>query len=100
MVTIGRAAINDIVLYNKTISKSHAFLYFPLSGSGAYVVDLKSTNCTFLNDTKITSNVTYNLSDGDEISFGPQTKVIYLTTGTFYDLVLSLKRSSNGRMDS
>jgi len=100
VVTIGRAAINDIVLYNKTISKSHAFLYFPLSGSGACVVDLKSTNCTFLNDTKITSNVTYNLSDGDEISFGPQTKVIYLSTKTFYDFVASLKRSNESRMDS
>jgi hypothetical protein len=95
VVTIGRAASNDIVLYNKTISKSHAFLYFPLSETGAYVVDLKSTNCTFLNDTNITPYVTYNLSDGAEISFGPQTKVIYLTTGTFYDFVLSLKRSSH-----
>ena len=100
VVTIGRAASNDIVLYNKTISKSHAFLYFPVSDSGAYVVDLKSTNCTFVNDTNITPHVTYDLSDGDEISFGPQTKVIYLTTGTFYDFVLSLKRSSNGRRDS
>jgi tetratricopeptide (TPR) repeat protein len=100
VVTIGRAASNDIVLYNKTISKSQAFLYFPLSEAGAYVVDLKSTNCTFLNDTKIAPYVTYNLSDGDEISFGPQTKVIYLTTGTFYDFVLSLKRSSQSRMDS
>ena len=95
VVTIGRAAHNDIVLYNKTISKSHAFLYFPLSETSAYVVDLKSTNCTFLNDTNITPYVTYNLSDGDEISFGPQTKVIYLSTGTFYDFVLSLKRSSH-----
>ena len=100
VVTIGRAASNDIVLYNKTISKSHAFLYFPPSDRDAYVVDLKSTNSTFLNDTNITPHVTYNLSDGDEISFGPQTKVIYLTTGTFYDFVLSLKQSSHGRMDS
>jgi hypothetical protein len=95
VVTIGRAADNDIVLYNKTISKAHGFLYFPLAETGAYVVDLKSTNCTLLNDTIITPYVTYNLSDGDEISFGPQTKVIYLSTGTFYDFILSLKRSSH-----
>lgn len=100
VVTIGRAASNDIVLYNKTISKSHAFLYFPLTDRDAYVVDLKSTNCTFLNDSNITPHVTYNLSDGDEISFGPQTKVIYLSTGTFYDFVASLKRSNESRMDS
>jgi tetratricopeptide (TPR) repeat protein len=95
VVTIGRAASNDIVLYNKTISKSHGFLYFPVGHSGAQVVDLKSTNCTFVNDEVITPYVTYDLADGDEISFGPQTKVIYLSTGTFYDFVLSLKRSSH-----
>jgi len=100
VVTIGRAANNDIVLYNKTISKSHALLYFPPVDTTAYVVDLRSTNSTFLNDTNITPHITYNLSDGDEISFGPQTKVIYLTTGTFYDFVLSLKKSSERDMDS
>jgi tetratricopeptide (TPR) repeat protein len=100
VVTIGRGASNDIVLYNKTISKSHAFLYFPVCDSGAYVVDLNSTNCTFLNETNLTPHVTYNLSDGDEISFGPQTKVIYLSTGTFYDFVASVKRSNESRMDS
>ena len=100
VITVGRAASNDVVLYNKTISKSHGFLYFPSSDTGAYVVDLKSTNSTFLNDEIMTPYVTYDLADGDEISFGPQTKVIYLTTGTFYDFILSLKRSSESRMDS
>ena len=100
VVTIGRAASNDIVLYNKTISKSHAFLYFPDGHTGAQVVDLKSTNCTFINDAVITPYVTYDLADGDEISFGPQTKVIYLSTGTFYDIVASLKRSNESCMDS
>jgi pSer/pThr/pTyr-binding forkhead associated (FHA) protein len=99
-VTIGRAASNDIVLYNKTISKSHGLLYFPDGHAGAQVVDLKSTNCTFVNDEVITPYVTYDLADGDEISFGPQTKVIYLSTGTFYDFVASLKRSNESSMDS
>jgi tetratricopeptide (TPR) repeat protein len=100
VVTIGRSANNDIVLYNKTISKSHAFLYFPSIDSLAYVADLRSTNCTFLNDEKITPYVTYDLSDGDEISLGPQTKVIYLSTKTFYDFITSLKRSRESKMDS
>ncbi len=100
VVTIGRSADNDIVLYNQTISKSHAFLYFPSANRGAQVADLRSTNCTFINDEKMTPYVTYGLSDGDEISFGPQTKVIYLSTGTFYDFIASLKRSCDSRMDS
>jgi hypothetical protein len=101
VITIGRSASNDIVLYNQTISKSHAFLYFPTSNnSGAYLADLQSTNNTFLNDEKITPYVAYNLADGDEISFGPQTKVIYLFSFTFYDFISSLKRSSECKMHS
>jgi len=100
VITIGRSASNDIVLYNQTISKAHAFLYFPSSTSGAYVADLQSTNSTFLNDEKITPHVTYDLADGDEISFGPKTKVIYLSSSTFHDFISSLKRSSECKMDS
>jgi tetratricopeptide (TPR) repeat protein len=101
VITIGRSASNDIVLYNQTISKSHAFLYFPTSNnSRAYLADLQSTNSTFLNDEKITPYVAYDLADGDEISFGPQTKVIYLSSFTFYDFISSLKRSSECKMHS
>lgn len=101
VITIGRAASNDIVLYNQTISKSHAFLYFATSKiSGAYLADLQSTNSTFLNDEKITPYVAYDLADGDEISFGPQTKVIYLSSSTFYDFISSVKRSSERKMHS
>ena len=100
VVTIGRSADNDIVLYNKTVSKSHAFLYFPHSKSAACVADLKSTNHTFLNGEKVTPYVTYDLADGDEVSFGPQTKVIYISPETFYDFIVSLRRSSQSRMDS
>jgi tetratricopeptide (TPR) repeat protein len=100
VITIGRSASNDIVLYNNTISKAHAFLYFPSSTSGAYVADLQSTNSTFLNDEKLTPHVAYDLADGDEISFGPQTKVIYLSSSTFHDFISSLKQSSECKMDS
>ena len=100
VITIGRSADNDIVLYNKTVSKSHAFLYFPCSDSGTSVADLKSTNCTFINDEKITPYMMYGLSDGDELSFGPHTKLIYLLSGTFYDFIGSLKKSCSNKMSS
>jgi hypothetical protein len=101
VITIGRSANNDIVLYNQAISKSQAFLYFPTSNNrGAYLADLQSTNSTFLNDEKITPYVAYDPADGDEISFGPQTKVIYLASSTFYDFISSLKRSSESKMHS
>jgi len=100
VITIGRSADNDIVLYNQTVSKSHAFLYFPSSNSGTSLADLKSTNSTFLNNGKITPYMMYDLSDGDEISFGPQTKLIYLSSATFYDFIASLKKSCKSRMNS
>jgi tetratricopeptide (TPR) repeat protein len=100
VITIGRSASNDIVLYNKTVSKSHAFLYFPSVHDDAYVADLKSTNSTFINDEKITPHVMYQLADGNEISFGPQTKLIFLTSKTFHDFLVSLKKSRQSQMDS
>jgi tetratricopeptide (TPR) repeat protein len=100
VINIGRSANNDIVLYNKAVSKSHAFLYFPADDGTAHLADLQSTNCTFLNNEKIAPYMMYKLVDGDEISFGPQTKVIYLSTRTFYDFLTSLKRSKDSSMDS
>lgn len=100
VINIGRSANNDIVLYNKTVSKSHAFIYFPADENAAHIADLQSTNCTYLNNDKIAPYMMYKLADGDEISFGPQTKVIYLSTRTFYDFLTSLKRSNESKMDS
>jgi hypothetical protein len=100
VINIGRSANNDIVLYNKTVSKSHAFLYFPSDDGASHLADLQSTNCTYLNNEKMAPYMMYKLADGDEISFGPQTKVIYLSTKTFYDFLTSLKRSNESKMDS
>jgi len=48
-VTIGRAAQNDIILYNKMVSKAHAYLEISETGEGSCLVDVGSTNGTFLN---------------------------------------------------
>jgi hypothetical protein len=91
IITIGRASSNDIVLYNKVVSKSHAFLYFPPDARIAYIADVGSTNCTFLNDQKLTPYEIYPLAENDEVSFGPQTKVIYLSPAGFYQLLGNVK---------
>ena len=93
IVTIGRAATNDIVLYNKMVSKSHACLYLPPGNESLCLVDLASTNGTFLNGERLKLNEDYELAEGDEISFGPQTKVIYLSAKGFYDLLGSIECS-------
>jgi hypothetical protein len=91
IVTIGRSSSNDIVLYNKNISKSHAFLYFPPDEKTIYIADVGSRNCSFVNDQKINPYEIYPLAENDEISFGPQTKVIYLSAAGFYQLLANIK---------
>jgi tetratricopeptide (TPR) repeat protein len=92
VIRIGRAANNDIVLYNKLISKSHAFMFFLSAEQDPYLVDLGSANGTFLNDEKMVLYEMNQLRDGDQISFGPEVEVRYLSTKAFYDFLHSIKR--------
>ena len=64
-ITIGRTADNDIAIDNLAISGHHATVYN--TASGAELVDMKSTNGTFVNDNKIER---HHLQDGDIISVG------------------------------
>jgi len=100
IVTIGRSSSNDIVLYNKIVSKSHAFFYFPPDDKTTYIADVGSRNCTFVNDQKISPYEIYPLAENDEISFGPQTKVIYLSPAGFYQLLANIKGSQAARPSS
>jgi len=62
-LTIGRVQGNDIVLSKRNVSKQHARL--SLDGGHALVVDLNSTNGTWVNGRKITSP--QPLKQGDKI---------------------------------
>ncbi|HVO84870.1 MAG TPA: FHA domain-containing protein [Syntrophobacteria bacterium] len=99
IVTIGRSSSNDIVLYNKIVSKSHAFLYFPPDDKTTYIADVGSRNCTFVNDQKISPYEIYPLTENDEISFGPQTKVVYLSAAGLYQLLANVKGMQAARPD-
>jgi hypothetical protein len=92
-ITIGRAPINDIVLYNSTVSKSHAHLHVHPSGRPCYVVDLGSTNGTTVNGRLLKSYEKFQLSDHDEISFGPQMRLVYFAPSAFMTFLKSLKSS-------
>jgi len=94
VIKIGRSASNDVVLYNKLISKSHAFLYYPAIGKSPFLVDLGSRNATFVNDARITPYEMHQLGDADEISFGPDTKVTYLSPKAFYEFLVAVRESS------
>ncbi len=62
-LTVGRVQGNDIVLSKRNVSKQHARL--TLKGDQAVVVDLNSTNGTWVNGRKI--NSPQSLKQGDKI---------------------------------
>jgi hypothetical protein len=55
----------DIIFSDDAISRAHAMLFFDPSGVG--IIDLASTNGTYVNNERVTSTL---ISDGDAISLG------------------------------
>ena len=64
-LTIGRAIDNDLVVDHPSVAAHHAQLH--REGSRHRLVDLASTNGTFVNGTRITSQV---LNDGNTVHLG------------------------------
>lgn len=98
-ITIGRAATNDIVIYDNLVSKSHAYLYLHASGQGCYLVDCGSKNGTLLNGKVLKPFEKYKIVDCDEISLGPQTTTVYFSSMSFSNFISELKTAhplSNG----
>ncbi|MFQ5845260.1 MAG: FHA domain-containing protein, partial [Planctomycetota bacterium] len=62
---LGRLPSNDIPLRDKKSSREHAKIY--RQGKDFAIVDLNSSNGTFVNGRKVTKRI---LRDGDEISIG------------------------------
>ena len=90
-ITIGRAATNDIVFYNSTISKAHAYLYIHPSRAACYLVDCDSQNGTLLNGEVLKPFERYKVVDCDEICFGPQTKIVYFSSIAFANFINQLR---------
>ena len=90
MIFVGRSANNDIVLANKMVSKLHAY-FCQLPGSGVMqLVDMTSTNGTFVNGTRLAPSVKSSLQDEDVISFGPETKLEFFSPASFCQLLQRL----------
>jgi len=94
-ITIGRASTNDIVLYNSTISKTHAYLYIHPSRAACYLVDCDSKNGTLLNGEVLKPFERYKVVDCDEICFGPQTKIVYFSSIAFANFINQLRATSS-----
>jgi type III secretion system YscQ/HrcQ family protein len=68
-VTIGRAPESDIVLTQRSISRTHA--RFVEREDGFYLEDLESASGTFINKEKLERGQTRRLTNGDEIIIFP-----------------------------
>jgi hypothetical protein len=91
MITIGRSPDNDIVVYNKLVSRRHAYLLLNHKEKKCSLIDIGSTNGTFLNGTKVTPHEEYQLSEADEISIGPEINVVYFSSKAFHTFLTELR---------
>ncbi len=65
---LGRAADNDVVLRDKRVSRHHAEIHTDRRGS--VLIDLGSTNGTFVNDEQLTPHQPYPIAEGVRIRVG------------------------------
>jgi class 3 adenylate cyclase/pSer/pThr/pTyr-binding forkhead associated (FHA) protein len=65
-MTVGRASTCDIAVQHPSVSRAHA--RFTMTATGCRVSDLGSSNGTFVNGIRITTDA--DVRDGDAIAFG------------------------------
>src|SRR6185437_9148933 len=76
--SIGRASLNTLVIDSPKVSRLHSIIH--LEGNGAFwLIDLGSSNGTFLNKRRIHEPV--RLHDQDEISAGGESLVFHQPRG-------------------
>jgi len=79
-ITMGREVKNRLILKGcKTVSRFHARLQY--EGGEWYLVDLNSTNGTFLNKNPVPKNSPALLKIGDEIRLGREVILYFFRPG-------------------
>lgn len=82
-ITIGRAVESDIVVTSKRVSREHARVQ--REGWRVVLVDLDSTNGTFLNDERVMSPT--ELRDQDRVAIGDVVLIFHDPDITFRDTI-------------
>jgi pSer/pThr/pTyr-binding forkhead associated (FHA) protein len=86
-IIIGRSVMSDIVFDNEDVSRTHAYIYCDIEKDECYLVDNESSNGTFVNKKKIAPGKPSILSHNDEITFGRQARVIYMSAAGCYNFL-------------
>jgi hypothetical protein len=79
--TIGRAVDNDIVITSRRVSREHTRVQ--RQGRHVMLIDLGSTNGTFLNGERVLAPV--RLRDGDSVSIGDVILIFHDPESTFLE---------------
>ncbi len=87
MVNVGRTSNCDVVIDNPIVSKFHAYFAKGSKDDSYCLIDVNSTNGTYVNKIKLKPKVKKALSDGDTISFDRKVTFSYYTPEGFYDLL-------------
>lgn len=81
-ITVGRTALQDIIVQNMAVSKFHSYFHFD-DDQNYFLVDNNSTNGTFVNGNKIEAEKNILLKDKDEISFSDSKFIFYFAESAY-----------------
>ena len=88
-ITVGRSDVNDIAVVDHSISRFHA--YFRQESAGWQLVDAGSKNGTWVGATKLRSQESKLVTDGQMVTFG-HVKMLFLLPQAFITFVSYMKR--------
>ena len=86
MITIGRAANNDICLGDNTLSKVHGWFLPPDKSGMWHYIDNGSTNGTKINKHKIITREAVHIKYSDEMVMG-NIQMLFLSKDNVFDLI-------------
>jgi hypothetical protein len=89
-ILVGRSRDNDVWINDPEVSKHHVKL-IPTGGKWE-VVDLGSTNGTFVNDKKIEKNKATEIRTYDAVRLGRAAKMQFLDPESFFDYLTVLRK--------
>ena len=83
MITLGRAANNDVIVSVASVSKFHAYINQDLEG-GYVLCDASSTFGTSLRGRWLTADEPAPVNSGDRITLGEKVVLTFFLPGDFY----------------
>lgn len=94
-VVVGRSSNAQICINNNVVSSQHAQLIFDANGN-LHVIDMDSSNGTFLNDRKLEPGVPYQVRSTDRLYFSGKAGVELVFNPDNFEMV-KVQRSSSAK---